>query len=259
MAPISFTFCPVESFPNAETFHVPYQWVLDNTEENADTHFALSIRDFFRHFDRWIVYHEMKVTAFGKVYGRTFRHYVEPHEFPMYLSRDRRLLILREKREVAHNFVDVINKNLGGFSIGRYTFDIKAMLQYLPPITSVWVGGLGDQYVKTAGYFGQHVDRSDELQAKLRIGQISALRVQYSLGPDNEEISAGINTKGGIVLYSRFDVEEHALQTAIDIFEKYVLPTNPREEFPQNPEPNSSPQPSGASRQIPTGQLQFPD
>lgn len=228
--PTGFTFYHVERFPADSSVSVPVQLtLLDAREEvEGETRFSLSQRDFHAGFHRYVAHHEMKVKMIGKVFGRTFNEFLRPFDFPFYYNEERSLLVVQAPKEISHDFISTLNEcRQVDFEANRYEVDISKILPRLPMITGVWVGGLEDQYLKTAGYFGPHVNRASELQAKLLVGQVKTVMIHEPLGPSGDDVRVAITRYGGVVVYTRFEVDEHALDVALTVFDKYVLPTLP--------------------------------
>lgn len=218
----SFAIRVVERYPPEKYYCKPVQQVIPGNDEPANTHYEIFKPSFMEGVDKYKAYHELKVHKFGRANGQTFNFYYEPHEFPFYHIHKHSLLYICAKKELVRSFLLDIGYD-------KYWPPIKinyeSMTPFLPPITGAWFCELKLQYVSTAGYFGNHIDRSEEFKKAARKGQISVLYINISWPPGGPEIRIGITREGSVIITKPLEFEEDEILLVTYVYEKFIAPT----------------------------------
>lgn len=221
--PQSFLIRRVIKNPPVDYFEAPIQTAIPGEDETANTSYRLVQSSFIDSIDRYIAHHELLVKKIGRAHGRMFNFYYEPYDFPFYYDNKRNLIYIGTNKEVAKSFLEHIGREKDWEAV---PIDYEAMTPFLPPITGAWFCELKLQYVSSAGYFGRHVDRSDEFKKAAKNGHISVLYINVPW-PDNNspDFRVGITSKGSIVIAQKFELEEHQLELVSHVYDTYIAPT----------------------------------
>ena len=206
-----------------ESFVAPVQMTMAFEDQPAETCYQLSHRAFWDGIDRYIADHEILVKTMGRANGQCFSQYYEPHRFPFYHDHRRGLAYLAVKKNVAKSFLIAAGLNEAWPAI---SIDYEAMLPFLPPITGAWFSELQLQYIRSAGYFGQHIDRSDQYKLAEAIGKTSVLYVNVAFpNPSGPEYRVGITAEGSVTIDQTLELEEDELDLVCHVYDAYIEPT----------------------------------
>jgi hypothetical protein len=252
---VSYKFCLIKRFSESTDYYKPMQLTIENTEEEAECSFKTSEKPSLEYIkDELItevpdisvdtklpeklsaipydVYIDMVVNKKGKVFHSIFYKYLEPNEFVMYhLKEINMMLFAGTQKDVATHFIKEINSDpSSGLELEEIEVDFKSLQPLIPVIIGVWFGDMNKQYLKSAGYFGRHVDKSEEfIKALEDEAEISQLMFDYMF--NGQQCTVAVTKKGAVVLYSRIkdsktkipDIESE-IQLASQIFSNFVLP-----------------------------------
>lgn len=227
---VSYRFAVVNKFNNSEYFK-PIQLTLENMEEEAECKYHLvgeneitfERKDFSitdpeiiltdrAHFDlpssisidKYQMYIDVVVNKKGKVFHQKFHRYLEPNEFYSYHIKELDILVFGgSQKDVVKQFIYEMNTDPNsGLELENIEVDFKNLQPLIPVISGVWFGDMNKQYLRTAGYFGKHVDKSEEFKRALDDNaKISQLIFDYLF--QNERYTVGITKDCSIILYSR--------------------------------------------------------
>jgi hypothetical protein len=256
---ISFRFCKVLEFKNTKGYFRPLQLTIEGTEEEAECKYIRSNIDdlvFDRseletnpvnidqsiiiknsdlppkvtisHYDGYI---DLVVKKKGKVFNQVFYRYLEPNEFIIYHIKELNLFMFGAAQDVVDGFIREMNSNPGsGMKLEAIEIDFTSLQPLIPVIIGVWFGDMNKQYLRTAGYFGKNVDKSEEFNKALQgNAKISQLLFNYTF--KNEPYTVGITRTGSVILYSRvkdpktkIPDQRSEIQLAIQILINFILP-----------------------------------
>jgi len=202
--------------------YVPSQMAIPGNNDDLDTHYKISHHNFLEGVNRYTAYHEIEVKKSGKANGSFFTSYYEQHEFSFYYDIKRSMINLRTNKAVSNSFVNALGLENDW---PKVPIDFAAMTPFLPAITGAWFCELKQQYVRSAGYFGQHVDRSDEFKKAAECGQISVLYINIAWPKGGPEYRVGITSEGSIVMSKHLDLEEKEIEIVSHVFDTYIAPT----------------------------------
>lgn len=205
-----------------ESFSTYIQPAFFDSDHTAETYYKLSHPSFIECVDRYTAHHELKVNKIGRANGKLFTFYYEPHDFPFYHIHNRSLIYICTKKDVVKDFLHNANLDKDWPAV---PIDYAAMTPLLPPITGAWFCQLNLKYVKTAGYFGNHIDRSDQYKEAAERGQISVLYINIPWPPGGPEYKVGITSGGAIVILKNLELEEEEIKLVTHVYDTYILPT----------------------------------
>lgn len=224
MAPKTYLVCDVLKF-NKHSYSSPIQQELEGLESEGQQETSLNLSDeyYYEGFHRYNCYHDYKHNRFGKVWNKIFNYYFEPTNFYLYYNETFKLILVSIKTDVGLDFIDKLNKS-SYYEIKPIEIDFMAMYPFILEINGAWIANINQTYLKTAGYFGPHVNKSEEFKQAAKIGEVSSLMLKY-VSPLKEEITIGISKKGSITLYDSFDRIEDEIYIILDIYNKLIRPT----------------------------------
>lgn len=214
----SYTFCTAERFKDGE-LHADLQIRLEDVEENPETYYFVEQRQFHEGFDLYKAHHDLKVRQFGKVYGKTFNSYLQPTDFAMYFRPTDRLALLATKRDVVDGFLAALAESKKGTEIKRHSVDLQSLV-HRGKIVGAWFSEIQQPNLKTAGFFGPDVDRSQEFQTATNRGQLSEVLFSHR-DSGGEEHTVAITKNGAVILYKNYATVQDELDIALQVFKTY--------------------------------------
>ncbi len=220
----SYNFYVSDGFPSAASLKTPVQTNVPEIEENPQTAVALILPGCVGGFDEYDVDHDYVVRDSGRVFGKHFEKYLKHYRFNLYHNRDRGLLVVRTKWEVADDALARIKTLHPPFTYRNPEVDFGFVKQRAEMIAGGWFNELNQQHLRAAGYFGPHVDQSDEFKRASEMGSTRSLMITRS-GTKGKEETIMITSTGGVVLYSKFDVPRDGLALALAIYEDFIAPS----------------------------------
>lgn len=235
---ISYTICKVDKFENQQKYYVTNQTTLIGVEILPESYYEIS-DEFFSSVSvngescpvkKYTAFQDVRQNKHGRVANYCFSWYLEPHEFPMYYFPHYKLMILATGKNTVEAFLNQMsNDKESGFSCTRIDVNFKKIQSLLPIINGAWFAELEKkkQYLRSAGLFGHHVDKSEEFKAAAEAGVISSLSLPYSF--NGNELQLSITRNGAIVFYNRiknpvdkiFNIQSE-LSLAIDLYHKFI-------------------------------------
>lgn len=218
--PKAFLLCDVNKF-NTDNFEVPMIGSLVEFEGDPEINFKINKHDFHDGFDQYSCHHDYKVKTFGKVYNNTFNYYFLPKDFNMFYNKNSKLIIISLKSDIALDFIKNLNQHRF-FDLSPIKIDFKAIAPYITEMSGVWVSGLNRTHVKTVGYFGPYVNKSEEFIEASREGEVSSVQMQYVYPKTGEEHTINISQKGTITLYDNFERIEDELDIIISVYNNII-------------------------------------
>ncbi|MBP2657792.1 MAG: hypothetical protein H6Q69_824 [Firmicutes bacterium] len=235
---VSYTICHLIKFTNQDKYFVPNQGILAGVEILPESRYEVADQSFCRIVINGNEHEVVKYTAFqdvkqnkhGRILETSFTWYLEPHQFCMYYISGLNLMIIGTGKQTVETFLNQMkNDKSSGFLCEHIDVDFKKIQPLLPIISGAWFAELQKkkQYLKAAGYFGNHVDQSEEFKAAAEAGVISALSLPYEFR--GRTISISITKNGAIVIYSRIknqitqnpDVPSE-LELILNVYCKYI-------------------------------------
>lgn len=227
----SFSIRVIEKNPPQNKFSTLRQQAMIKRQEHVNigepesknTWYQLNNPQFMHGISRYIAYHELKIVRTGRPpRGEEFNYYYEPHNFQYYMDSHRNLIYISAKKNVAKSFINAIKVNKDWPPL-KINYEI--MMPLLPTITGSWFCDLKLQYVSSAGYYGQHVDRSEEFKKAAKEGKISIIYINVSMLPSDREQRIGITSDGAIIIPRGMELEEQEIELVTHVYDKYLLPT----------------------------------
>ena len=89
-------------------------------------------------------------------------------------------------------------------------------------MTGVWVSKLNHANLKSAGYFGYHVNKSKEVEEAIKDGVLSSVQIKYIYPSTNEEHTILISKKGTITLYDAYNQIEDELDIVMSVYNEII-------------------------------------
>jgi hypothetical protein len=225
----SYLICKVERFNDQESYLVPIQESFgDVYEGEAEIRIKLIHKNYHQSFNRYNCHHDFKHKKHGKAFNKYFTYYFEPIDFNMYYCSNSSLALVQTKTEISLDFIKQLNDK-GYYKLLPTEINFKAMAPFITEMSGVWISNLKRTHVKTAGFFGPHVNRSEEFKEAAGEGEVSSIQMNYLSPFSGEEHTIGISQKGSVVLYDRFQTITDELDLIINIYETLInikSPTN---------------------------------
>jgi hypothetical protein len=212
MGMIAYNICIVEKYSAKSSYNVPVQSQLPGFEENPRTWYELLD-------ERWLnvpipgtedanyirlyrAHQDVRHMKYGYVFGREFYSYLEPNDFRIYFDPGRRIALFNTGKETVYQFINTVNKDPEAqMEFKRMEVDFKRLIPMIPVISGAWFADIDKQFLKSAGFFGSHVDRSEEFKAAAKAGKINLLHFGYNF--DGLDMSLAITRHGGVILHNR--------------------------------------------------------
>lgn len=220
----AYLICDVKKFLK-DSHLIPIQLEAIEYEGNPEIKVSLRDQTFYKTFDRYDCHHDYKHKKHGRVFNRTFTYYFEPTDFYMYYKKDRNISLIQTKTDIGLDFIKTLTAS-DYYDIKAVNVNFVTMYPLITEITGGWIADLNQTYLKTAGYFGPNVNKSEEFKQAAEIGEVSSLLMKYVSPNSGEELTIGISKKGSVVLYDTFERIEDEIDVVLDIYEKLINPAN---------------------------------
>lgn len=197
---------------------------LDQPEE-AHTLVERTATDYRPGVDRFHCSHDYltKLKYPGRAQGRTFREFVSPYKFPMYLTREpngeQPVLWVRTKEQVAGDFIRRLN-TLPDFQAIERRVDFDRLRPQLSMIKGAWFAEMRAANLSSTAVYGTRVDRSQEFRRAEQQGRLRTLSILHKY--HDVDYLMMVTTDGTIVTYDAYDTEEDELDVVID-FKRQIL------------------------------------
>ncbi|HBZ09162.1 MAG TPA: hypothetical protein DEO65_04640 [Bacillus bacterium] len=218
----SFLICNVNRF-FADEFLVPIQQTLLKDEGSSEISLKINISNFHLGFDQYICHHDYIHKRRGRVFGRDFNHYFEPLNFYSYYHDIDNLLIIQTKTDASLDFVNKLNST-NRYELDPVNMDFKKMIPLISEVAGAWIADLKRAHLKTAGFFGPNVHKSEEYKEAAAEGNVSSIQMKYIAEHDGNEYYVAISKKGSIILYDSLSTVEDELYLVCDVFNKLIKP-----------------------------------
>lgn len=222
--PVAFQIYATDEFPAQARFGTEVQLsLLADIDYNVEVTKTQVVRSESQPIEGLVRFDALHEFVFhleypGRARGKTFREFVAPYKFPLYLgdptsSVGFRPLLVRTKKKVAADFVARLNGNVKEFAARPTAVDFAQLRPRLDLIRGAWFGAMRERNISSTGVFGHHVDQSDEFQHAETIGELRNLVVEFPLEgvPHTVMLSAG----GALVLYNAYPTEVDELAVVL--------------------------------------------
>ena len=216
----AYLLCNVLKF-SQEEFIAPIQESLLEYEGEPEIQIKLARTDFFNGFDQFVCHHDFKVKVYGKAFNKYFNYYFLPLDFYLFYNRDLRLALLSVKSKIGLDFIDNLNK-YKRHELVPIEIDFEYILPRITEMTGVWISKINHTNLKTAGYFGHHVNKSKEFEDAVKEGTVSSAQIKYISPLTQEEHTIGISKKGTITLYDTFNQIEDELEIVLSVYNNII-------------------------------------
>lgn len=220
----TYLVCVTKKFKK-DDFLLPMQIDLleDEVEGEALTSINQSSDNFHIEFEQYKCHHDFKHNKSGRVFQQNFSYYFEPLNFYTYHNSNENLAFIRTKTEVALDFIEKLNTT-GEYDLKPIEINFEKMIPHIDEIGGAWFANLRKAHLKSAGYFGPHVNKSEEYKEAAREGHVSSIQINYINRVNSNEYTVLISKKGSIVLYDRFETLEEELELVDQICARLIRP-----------------------------------
>lgn len=222
MAVKSFLVCSIERF-NKDNFLVPIQNELLDNEGVSEISVKIQHTNFHDSFDQYQCRHDFKHNKSGRVFGRSFNYYFEQLKFYTYYSEELNLSLIQTKTDAAIDFSQKLNET-EHYIFRPIELDFSKVIPHITEVAGAWIADLKKTNLKTVGFFGPNVNRSEEYKEAAAEGNISSLQIRYISSFDQREHYVGLSKKGSIILYTVLPTIEDELNLVLDIYNKLIKP-----------------------------------
>lgn len=208
---------------NEKDYYLPIQGDLLDVEGEPETFIKFNNKNFHRNFDQYICHHDFRHNRSGRVFKKDFTYYFEPLDFYTYHNPNNDLTLVQTKTEIAIDFIQKL-RSTNKYDMEPVDIDFNSMIPHIPEVGGAWIANLKRAHLKTAGYFGPHVNKSDEYKEAAREGNVSSIQMNYIGRATNKEYTVTISKKGSIVLYDSFNTIEEEIDLIHEIYNHLINP-----------------------------------
>ncbi|MCL7871009.1 hypothetical protein [Bacillus altitudinis] len=223
--PKAFLACNVNKFMETESYIYPTQAELLNEIVEGDlyTDIHLEEKNFYNGFAKYKCHHDFKQNKTGKVFGKKFNYYFEPLNFDTYFSPNDNLAFISTKTEASLDFMKYLNSSKH-FKMEPIQIDFSKIYPLILEVAGAWIADIQKVHLRTAGYFGPNVHKSDEFKAAANEGNVSSVNIKFCSAIDNEEYQITISKKGSITLYDSFKSPFEELRLVLEVYNRLLNP-----------------------------------
>lgn len=218
----AFLICQAKRF-NKDDFLVPIQQTLLDDEGSSEISLKLNNSNFHLNFDQYICQHDFIHNKSGKVFNRIFTHYFEPLKFYTYYREDLNLILVQTKTDAAIDFINKIN-GTKYYDLNPIQIDFKSVIPLITEVAGAWIADLKRAHLKTAGFFGPNVHKSEEYIEAASEGIVSSIQMKYISDRTHEEYYVAISKKGSVILYDTLSTVEDEIDLVYEVFNKLIKP-----------------------------------
>jgi hypothetical protein len=222
----TYLICNTEKF-SKEPFNSESQLTLKDEsgfnyfEGEPTTRMEIDKKGYFQDFYSFKCHHELKEKVAGKVFGKSFNHYLKPYEFHTFYDEDSKVTLIRLNTDAAIDFMETLN-NKKVYKLKRKEVNFPYIISKVHEVSGLWVSEINNVNLSSAGYYGKDVHRDEDVRDMIGNGEISYLQIKYTPFNGNEELTIGISKKGSVTLYNRLDNINDELEIVIDIYKKLL-------------------------------------
>jgi hypothetical protein len=219
----AFLACKTHRFNETQSYMIPIQQELFEHEGSSEIKIEIHHKDFFCRFDQYLCHHDFMHKKNGKVFGQYFNHYFEPLNFYTYYNETENLTFIQTKTDAALDFVKRLNLSKH-YNLEPVKIDFTKMYPLITEVAGAWIADLKRAHLKTAGFFGPNVHKSEEFIEAASEGNVSSIQMKFISDFTKEEYSVAISKRGTIVLYDTFDTIEKELDLVNEVFTRLIKP-----------------------------------
>lgn len=218
----AYLICNSNKFKQSD-FFVPIQKELFESEGESEVSIKLHKENFHLNFDQYLCHNDFIHNTRGRVFNRDFNYYIEPLSFYSYYRENKNLLYIQTKTEAALDYISKLNKT-HEYGLDPVSVNFNKMIPHITEVAGVWIADLKRINLKTAGYFGPNVHRSEEYKEAAAEGNVSSIHIKYIGDKTRKEHYIVISNKGSVILYDSFQTLEDEIEIVTEVFEKFIYP-----------------------------------
>jgi hypothetical protein len=159
----------------------------------------------------------------GKLEKKDFSEYVRTVEFPAYLNRDLRVIILKANHKVAAGFLKNIRSANTGISLLNTQIDFNKVHELFPRYIAAWFKNLSPN-LKSGALSGINIENTVQFKQFLKLGEISALGMDFSYEGQSQPFILGKHSAVSLYKPNKSGLV-HEAKLIIRIFEQFVSKT----------------------------------
>jgi len=220
----SFLVCETKVF-NEDDYLIPIQLELDELKDEGTAQISLKMnrQDFHLGFDQYICHYDYVHNKAGIVFNRPFTRYFEPIQFYTYYNSALGLSLIQTRTEAANDFKKEINRTRE-YNLSTVIMNFEKMIPLITEVAGAWIADLNRAHLKTAGYFGPDVHKSEEYKEAAAEGNISSIMMKYIGEKTGIEHTINISKKGSLTIYDTVPTIEEELDIINEIYLKLIKP-----------------------------------
>src|SRR5690606_10151826 len=220
MAAKAYILCDVLKF-STEIFSAPIQESLFEHEGEPEIKIQLAKRDFYNGFDLYRCHHDFKIKMHGKAFYKFFSYFFRPVDFSLFYNPKIKIALMSVNSKIGLDFIQKLN-NFNHHELNPIEVDFNYILPKITEMTGVWVSRINHANLKSAGYFGHHVDKSKEVEEAIKDGVLSSVLIKYISPTTKEEHTILISKKGTITLYDTYNQIEDELDLVMSVYNDII-------------------------------------
>ncbi|MGM0775480.1 MAG: hypothetical protein ACQEXE_01595 [Bacillota bacterium] len=218
----SFLVCDARNFFE-DDFFVPIQQTLLEDEGASEVSLKLNHANFHLGFDQYLCQHDYIHNKSGRVFNKHFNYYFEPLKFYTYHHKELNLAFIQTKAEAAVDFMNKINSTKH-YNLSQVQMDFKNMIPLVTEVAGAWIADLKRAHLKTAGFFGPNVHKSEEYIEAAAEGNVSSIQMKFISERSCEEYTITISKKGSVVLYDTLPTVEDEIGLVFEVYNRLIKP-----------------------------------
>ncbi|MEK6455237.1 hypothetical protein [Caldifermentibacillus hisashii] len=218
----SYLLCKTNKF-NREGYFIPIQQDLFEHEGTSVAKLEINKPDFHLGFDQYECYYDYKHKTKGIVFNKPFNYYFEPLNFYAYYRDDLKLSLFQTKTDAAIEFTNKLNSTKH-FDINPFNIQFNKIIPLIVDVAGAWIADLKRAHLRTAGFFGPNVHKSEEYKQAAEEGNVSSIQMKYISEKNNSEYYVAISRKGSIILYDTLPTIEDEIDLVYEVYSKLICP-----------------------------------
>lgn len=174
-------------------------------------------------FDIYKVDYDHRYEDQGFVFDRSFNYYFKNFKFNIYYEKNKRILILNVKKEIAKAFLKEISKETKRknklYHFQNLDINFDKVVAKAENLSGLWAQ-VNRSEVETQAYFGDNINLDEEVKAILKEKKPSYVLLESTIG--EFYLKMGITKLGNIVLYNDKKDEKKIIIDAYAIYNHFL-------------------------------------
>ncbi len=186
------------------------QLSLGSDDHQPSSSIKLIKRNYYKGFDKYIIYHEKVKRKQGRAYGEDilFSSFVESSSMNAYFNSQLDLFLVEGNKSSVNGFIKKFEKNYPDkFEFTRSEVDFPYLIQHTQNVWGGWLNGFNDGNLKSVALYGDRVNLSEDYNRYKAAGELSSLNCSIAFEKTSYDFMITAN-KTVVIMQNRTPEED---------------------------------------------------